>query len=231
MWVIAVVGDAPCQCFSPGGIQMTSPGRISSIGPPHRCARPAPDTHDQRLTERMRVPRRPSPRLKRDARAVDTRRRRRVQQRIDPYGSGEPLRRALCARPGTNPDDVHDFSCFGGLCPYAGRPRPREERGKACERRKPHPVAAVFIDCGRRHAHPAQLLEVARAARCSLLGNVLSHAGVFCASAVVAADISPLAGQQSGEIPSRTVAAVAPAVLVAHGCSIALIARRSSIAA
>src|ERR1700683_496678 len=41
-WVIAVVGAAPCQCFSPGGIQTTSPGRISSIGPPQRCARPQP---------------------------------------------------------------------------------------------------------------------------------------------------------------------------------------------
>src|SRR5439155_14630379 len=30
------------QCFSPGGIQITSPGRISSIGPPQRCARPQP---------------------------------------------------------------------------------------------------------------------------------------------------------------------------------------------
>src|SRR5215208_1898226 len=42
MWVIAVVGDAPCQCFSPGSNQTTSPGRISSIGPPSRCARPRP---------------------------------------------------------------------------------------------------------------------------------------------------------------------------------------------
>src|SRR6266404_9448731 len=40
--VMAVVGVAPCQCFSPGGIQITSPGRISSIGPPQRCARPHP---------------------------------------------------------------------------------------------------------------------------------------------------------------------------------------------
>src|ERR1039457_7102238 len=37
IWVIAVVGVAPCQCFSEGGIQTTSPGRISSIGPPQRC--------------------------------------------------------------------------------------------------------------------------------------------------------------------------------------------------
>jgi hypothetical protein len=42
IWVIAVVGVAPCKCFSPGGNQSMSPGRISSIGPPQRCARPQP---------------------------------------------------------------------------------------------------------------------------------------------------------------------------------------------
>src|SRR5438309_3580742 len=42
MCVMAVVGVAPCQCFSPGGNQITSPGRISSIGLPQRCARPQP---------------------------------------------------------------------------------------------------------------------------------------------------------------------------------------------
>src|SRR6266403_3199412 len=41
--VIAVVGEAPCQCFSPGANQTTSPGRISSIGPPQRCAKPQPE--------------------------------------------------------------------------------------------------------------------------------------------------------------------------------------------
>src|SRR2546429_6729776 len=41
--VIAVVAVAPCQCFSPGGNQMTSPGRISSIGPPWHCTQPSPD--------------------------------------------------------------------------------------------------------------------------------------------------------------------------------------------
>src|SRR5207248_3243573 len=41
--VIAVVGIAPCQCFSLGGNQTTSPGRISSTGPPSRCAHPRPD--------------------------------------------------------------------------------------------------------------------------------------------------------------------------------------------
>ena len=43
MCVIAVVGVAPCQCFTPGGNQTTSPGRISSTGPPSRCAQPSPD--------------------------------------------------------------------------------------------------------------------------------------------------------------------------------------------
>ena len=43
MWVIAVVSVAPCQCFSPGENQITSPGRISSIGPSQRCAQPRPD--------------------------------------------------------------------------------------------------------------------------------------------------------------------------------------------
>src|SRR5438552_2787664 len=41
--VIGVVGVAPCQCFSPGANQTTSPGRISSIGAPQRCAQPRPD--------------------------------------------------------------------------------------------------------------------------------------------------------------------------------------------
>src|SRR5260221_3215624 len=40
--VMAVVAVAPCQCFSPGGNQITSPGRISSMGPPHRWAQPQP---------------------------------------------------------------------------------------------------------------------------------------------------------------------------------------------
>src|SRR5436305_13997504 len=42
MYVTAVVGVAPCQCFSPGGNQITSPGRISSMGPPQRWTRPQP---------------------------------------------------------------------------------------------------------------------------------------------------------------------------------------------
>src|SRR5271166_1384998 len=39
---MAVAGEAPCQCFSPGANQTTSPGRISWIAPPQRCDRPQP---------------------------------------------------------------------------------------------------------------------------------------------------------------------------------------------
>src|SRR6516165_3255372 len=42
MCVIAVVRVAPCQCFSPGEKQTTSPGRISSTAPPQRWAQPQP---------------------------------------------------------------------------------------------------------------------------------------------------------------------------------------------
>src|ERR1700679_586909 len=42
MCVTAVVGAAPCQCFSPGGNQTTSPGWISSMDPPQCCAQPQP---------------------------------------------------------------------------------------------------------------------------------------------------------------------------------------------
>src|SRR5947209_11901373 len=40
---MATVRLAPCQCCSPGANQTTSPGRISSTGPPHFCALPTPE--------------------------------------------------------------------------------------------------------------------------------------------------------------------------------------------
>src|SRR5579862_726650 len=42
MCVMAVVAVSSYQSFSPGGVQTTSPGRISSAAPPQRCARPLP---------------------------------------------------------------------------------------------------------------------------------------------------------------------------------------------
>src|SRR5579872_129375 len=43
MWLIAVVGAAPCQCFFPGGQVTTSPGRSSCLGSPQHCVQPRPD--------------------------------------------------------------------------------------------------------------------------------------------------------------------------------------------
>src|SRR6266436_291031 len=43
MWIMPLVGEPPCQCFSPGGIQTTSPALISRIGPPLLWTRPTPE--------------------------------------------------------------------------------------------------------------------------------------------------------------------------------------------
>ena len=43
MCVKPVVSVALCQCFSPGAKRTTSPGRISSRGPPSRCVQPQPE--------------------------------------------------------------------------------------------------------------------------------------------------------------------------------------------
>src|SRR4029077_5313054 len=40
---MVVVGPAPCQCFSPGENQITSPARTSRTGPPALCTRPDPE--------------------------------------------------------------------------------------------------------------------------------------------------------------------------------------------
>ena len=42
MWVMPMAAEAPCQCFSPGANHTMLPGRISSMGPPSRCAQPSP---------------------------------------------------------------------------------------------------------------------------------------------------------------------------------------------
>src|SRR5215216_5362654 len=40
--VMAAVGEAPCQCLTCGGHQITSPALMSSIGPPQAWVRPTP---------------------------------------------------------------------------------------------------------------------------------------------------------------------------------------------
>src|SRR5262245_42980576 len=40
--VIAFLSVAPCQCLTPGGVQITSPGLISCFGPPSCWIQPVP---------------------------------------------------------------------------------------------------------------------------------------------------------------------------------------------
>ena len=106
MCVIAVVGAAPCQCFSPGGNQTTSPGRISSIGPP--SLRPAePGGDDQGLAERMGVPGGARARLERDAGATRAPVRA-PEQRVDADRAGELVGRALAGRLRAASFDLHN---------------------------------------------------------------------------------------------------------------------------
>src|SRR4051795_7171639 len=43
IWLIKLVAVGPCQCFTPGGVQITSPGLISRFSPPSSCTQPVPD--------------------------------------------------------------------------------------------------------------------------------------------------------------------------------------------
>ena len=92
--VIALFGEAPCQCFSPGANQTTSPGRISSTGPPQRCA-PAASRHDQSLTKWMGVPVGTSARLEGDTGTSHPRGFGWLEQRINAHRTRKVLRRAF----------------------------------------------------------------------------------------------------------------------------------------
>ena len=94
--VIAVVGVAPCQCFSPGENHTTSPGRPNFLSRAARALNPAETRRDdQGLTERMCVPSGAGSRLERDAGASHTCWFGRLEQRINANGAGEILRRSL----------------------------------------------------------------------------------------------------------------------------------------
>src|SRR4051795_5973991 len=43
MWLIPLVAVAPCQCSTPGGVQITSPGLISRFVPFLSCTQPVPE--------------------------------------------------------------------------------------------------------------------------------------------------------------------------------------------
>ena len=106
--VIASVGLAPCQCFSPAGIQMTSPGRISSIGPPQRCTPADTIGDDQGLPERMRMPCGSGAGLKRDGRTARTCRACPIEQRVDTNRAGEIFGWPRSGWLGATSLDLHD---------------------------------------------------------------------------------------------------------------------------
>ena len=96
MWLIAV-GVAPCQFFSPGTSETTSPGRISSIAPPSRCAQPQPAVTIS-VWPSGGVPGGPGAGLERDAGAGCACRGVRLEQRVYTHRAGKPIGRSLARR-------------------------------------------------------------------------------------------------------------------------------------
>ena len=99
MCTSAVVGVAPCQCFSPGGNHTTSPGPKFLDGAAPALGPTEAGGDDKRLPQRMGMPGRPRRRFERDACAAGHAHRfRRVEQRIDPHDAREPLGRGRAGR-------------------------------------------------------------------------------------------------------------------------------------
>lgn len=94
MWLMAVVGPAPCQCRSPGepdhvaGADLLD-GATLALDPA------AARGDDQRLPERVRVPGRAGAGLEGDQGPARPGRLGRAEQRVDPDGAGEPVLWAL----------------------------------------------------------------------------------------------------------------------------------------
>ena len=98
MCVIAVVGEAPCQCFSPGGNQdhVTGPDLLDRPSPALDPA--ATRSHEQSLAQRVGVPCGPCAGLEGDADAKRACRLACLEQRVNAYGAGEILGRSFAGR-------------------------------------------------------------------------------------------------------------------------------------
>ena len=126
MCVMAVVGAAPCQCFSPGGNQITSPG-------PNFFDRAAPalyasaaSRYDQCLPQRMGVPCCPGARLERDDCAGNTRGIASLEWRVNAHRAGKPVGRSFAGWLGATSFDFHiNFLCVN----YLVRDPPRQHFG------------------------------------------------------------------------------------------------------
>ena len=86
-----VVAAAPCQCFTPGGIQTTSPGADLLDGATPVLHPSDAGRDDERLAKRMRVPSRACARLKGHRSAADARRRATLKPAVDAYRAREVL--------------------------------------------------------------------------------------------------------------------------------------------
>src|SRR2546430_3287766 len=107
MCVIAVVGVAPCQCFSPGGNQITSPGRISSIGPLQRWARPQPAVTISIWRSLVAVPCFPRARFNRDTHSDCTCRSGCLEEGVKAYRAGKVLGGSKACRRRATSFDVY----------------------------------------------------------------------------------------------------------------------------
>ncbi len=115
IWVIAVSGLAPCQCFSPGSNQTTSPGRISSTAPPSFWARPKPAV-TMMICPSGWYARRSAHPFECDGVARCGRRWSYRKQRIDPHNAGEPVCWSLAGRLTARSSNFHSCSFVIRLC-------------------------------------------------------------------------------------------------------------------
>src|SRR5688572_30671560 len=93
IWVMAVVAVALCPCFSPGGQEIISPGRMSFLGQPQHCTQPQPDVTSKCcpsgcICHAVRAP------GSNVTKAKDTPRIRCLEERINPHVAGK-----ICFRP------------------------------------------------------------------------------------------------------------------------------------
>src|SRR5205807_4433958 len=109
MYVTAVVGVAPCQCFSPGGNQITSPGRMSSMGPPQRWTRPQPAVTISVWRSLVAVPCFPSAGFNRDTHPDRTCRSGCLEQGVKADRAGKVLGRSFPGRLRATSFDVHSL--------------------------------------------------------------------------------------------------------------------------
>lgn len=171
-------GVAPCLCRWFGGHQMTSPARISTMGPPSHWVQPTPDV-TMSVCPSGCVPGRTRPRFECDRTRCNARRFWRLDNRVNPHGPGEIFLRALLGGPCPISFDVHvgllsrvlgERSHFWKalhLCPRsspvspclhyrcqapAGTPRNRASRHRLCRRDKYFSVALPMPSASRATA-------------------------------------------------------------------------------